>query len=283
MGSRSRSKETAIAEEDQHDHGQPQRQVDDARVAQDVDDLLAGEGADAAAGSRGPAAAWRRAGLARAVHHLEEDVLERGFELVDLDAPGSRQRRAAASSLGRELRRPRARGSRRRRARRRTTPGTPAARSRRLRAGSAHVEQASRHVAALERRGRVERGEAAVDHQPDAVAVLGLVQVVGGDEDGGARPRARRRMSRQKLRRATGSTPAVGSSRNTMRGWCRMAQPSASRWRSRRAASPVTALALRGQADLRQHLLGALPSAPPVRGRRRRRRSRRFSSTDRSR
>ena len=46
-------------------------------------------------------------------------------------------------------------------------------------------------------------------------------------------------MRSQNCRRDSGSTPPVGSSRNTMGGWWRMAQPSASRWRQPPARSRV--------------------------------------------
>ncbi len=117
-------------------------------------------------------------------------------------APG-RPARAARRRTARPRGRPRARGAPRRRARQ------PLA---------ARDEHAVRDPGALERRGRVERDEPAVHHQADARAVLGLVHVVGGDEDGGAPARESSRISRQNARRATGSTPAVGSSRKTTRG-----------------------------------------------------------------
>ena len=65
----------------------------------------------------------------------------------------------------------------------------------------------------------------------DPLTVLGLVEVMGRDQHGRHRPRRASSMSRQNWRRDSGSTPPVGSSRKTIGGSWRIAQPSASRCR----------------------------------------------------
>ena len=87
--------------------------------------------------------------------------------------------------------------------------------------------------------GAERRQPAGVDDR-DAVAVLGLVQVVRRDEHGDARLRRASSISRQNCRRDSGSTPPVGSSRNTIGGSWRIAQPSARRWRQPPGRSRVS-------------------------------------------
>ena len=71
-----------------------------------------------------------------------------------------------------------------------------------------------------------------------AVAVLGLVEIVRRDEHGDADAGRGRSMRLQNSRRDSGSTPPVGSSRKTIGGSWRIAQPSARRWRQPPARSP---------------------------------------------
>ena len=73
---------------------------------------------------------------------------------------------------------------------------------------------------ALERRGRVQGLDRAVVDDGDAVAVLGLVHVVGRHEDGDADLLAQARTCSQMALRVCGSNPTVGSSRKSTLGWC---------------------------------------------------------------
>ena len=76
--------------------------------------------------------------------------------------------------------------------------------------------------------GRPDGADPSRDHDRDAVAVLGLVHVVRGHEHGRARRPRPRRSAPRTGGGVIGSTPLVGSSRNTMRGWWRSATENAS-------------------------------------------------------
>ena len=65
-------------------------------------------------------------------------------------------------------------------------------------------------------------------HQAETIALLGFFEIVRRDQNGRARV-GQRLISRQKARRAIGSTPEVGSSRNSTLGSCMMAAPNATR------------------------------------------------------
>jgi hypothetical protein len=90
------------------------------------------------------------------------------------------------------------------------------------------VQQEMRVEPVLQFGRRAEGDHLAAIHQRDAVAVFGLVHVVGADENGVAGAE-RSWIRSQNAPRAMGSTPEVGSSRKRIGGSCRMAQPSASR------------------------------------------------------
>jgi hypothetical protein len=62
-----------------------------------------------------------------------------------------------------------------------------------------------------------------VDDREPVAQLVGLLEVLRGEEDG--RPRALiRRTSSQIVRRLAGSRPVVGSSRNSTSGWCTSAE-----------------------------------------------------------
>ena len=81
-------------------------------------------------------------------------------------------------------------------------------------------------------------------------------------------------MSRQNWRRDSGSTPPVGSSRNTIGGSWRMAQPSASRCRQPPESSPVSVVSRPVQACHLEHNVAARGEPRAATGHRCRRRRR---------
>ena len=80
------------------------------------------------------------------------------------------------------------------------------------------------------------------------MAVLGLVEIVRRHQHGDARRRDSVSIRRQNWRRDSGSTPPVGSSRKTIGGSWRIAQPSARRCRQPPARSRAQRLLAAGEA-----------------------------------
>ena len=101
-------------------------------------------------------------------------------------------------------------------------------------------------------------------HKAETIALLGLFQVVRGDEHGRARV-GEPMMMRQNARRAIGSTPEVGSSRKSTLGSCMIEEPNATRCFQPPGRRPVTCFFLTLQARELEHPAQSFRHARPPR------------------
>ena len=177
-----------------------------------------------------------------------EHVLERGAVRRELGQPEPLRASSSASSAGiascssrrRDASVPSVGAAPR-------TPGSArsAATSARRRRSSANSTTCSAPSEAISSRGRAERDDLAVVHDRHAIAQpLGLVHVVRGEQDGAAASRGSRRRRSQSWRRDCGSSPVVGSSRNSSSGSPTSAQATASRCFCPPESCPTQASAL---------------------------------------
>ena len=236
--------------------------------------------AAAPSGDRQRLASCRALRALGALDDVEEHVFERRRDRVDRRRPRCRRRAGARrASSGVDAARRAARRARRcRTGWSSRPPASRRARASRRPAGRRGPRRSGgRRTPASPRWSCRSRQAAGVD-QRDAMAALGLVEVVRGDEHGDARRCDSASISRQNCRRDSGSTPPVGSSRNRIAGSCRIAQPSASRWRQPPARSRASVCSRPAQAG---HLDARTRGARRAARRRARRCRRRSGCSDR--
>ena len=184
----------AVAEEEQEQDRHDERQVERARVALDVQHLLARHGGDPqeeAAQALRHVAAPAGAAIGRPTTARNTSSSDGAPSSTRTSAaPAARERARHAGGVERARLDPHVQAGAERL--HPEHPGAPAQGSRgREESPAAGEEDLPRHPGRLERRGRVERHQTPVDHEADPPTVLGLVQVVRGDEDGRALRRER--------------------------------------------------------------------------------------------
>ena len=239
-----------VAVEQQHQRRQAEQHGQAQGVARGLAQLLARDGPDLA---RGSCAAVAGPGRLFGLDAVDEDVLERGHDALDRERaearrarapPGSGRVPASASATTTWSRVPKTEAS-----------STQSSGSRRSWASSTRGQETSRSArpanTSFSSADRAQRDQPAGVHQRDPVAALGLVEVVGGDDDGHALPgHARRSGSR-----------SGGARSGRRRRWARRGRAPAARGARRRPA-PGAASSRPGSDRVSR---SSLPSRPAMR------------------